>query len=167
MPDFDALFSSTSKRPIKYKDKSIIRSDKYQVNDGDIIIASIEKTNSKYRQGFAIDITGHCEYDGTVYRQGKGVRMLFWEDTTPKQIKLKVFTKKGYIRIENIWEQTNKYLVGTSANPIEQESKSVEYWHGGAAMTVEEIENGRRYRCNDGQLDENFDDIVFTVQRIK
>jgi hypothetical protein len=34
-------------------------------------------------------------------------------------------------------------------------------------MIVEEIENGRRYRCNDGVPDDDFDDIVFTVQRVK
>ena len=35
----------------------------------------------------------------------------------------------------------------------------------GAAMIVEEIENGRRYRCNDWEPDEDFDDIIFTVQK--
>ena len=39
-------------------------------------------------------------------------------------------------------------------------------WIGGAAMIVEEIENGRRYRCNDGHPDENFDDIIFTIQKL-
>ncbi len=34
-------------------------------------------------------------------------------------------------------------------------------------MIVEEIENGKRYKCNDGHPDDaDFDNIVFTVQRI-
>jgi hypothetical protein len=37
-------------------------------------------------------------------------------------------------------------------------------WHNGAAMIVEESENGRFYKCNDGHPDENFDDIIFHVQ---
>lgn len=169
MPDFDALFSSNTERPIKYKDRSIIRLDKYLVNDGEKLKICIESTNSKCPQGLTIDITGSCEVKGKVYKKGKGIRMLFWADAElidPKNIEITVFTKKGHVVIYNIWEQTNKYLVGTSANPIEKESKSVEYWHGSAAMIVEEIENGRRYFCNDGQPDENFDDIVFTVQRV-
>lgn len=32
-------------------------------------------------------------------------------------------------------------------------------------MIVEEIENGRRYRCNDGHPDESFDDINFSLQK--
>ena len=61
----------------------------------------------------------------------------------------------------------NSYLITTpSGEPITKESKSLESGHNGAAMIVEEIENGRRYRCNDGAPDEDFDDIVFTVQKI-
>lgn len=167
MPNFDQLFASTKDRSIKYKDLTLIQSDHFPVSNGDILFATIEQTNSEWRQGFSIGITGHCEFEGKTFKRGKGVRMLFWQDTAPKQIKLKIFTKKEYVRIENIWEQTNYYLVGTpDGETLNKESKSVEYWHGGAAMIVEEIENGRRYRCNDGHPDENFDDIVFTVQRV-
>jgi hypothetical protein len=166
MPDFDKLFATIKERPINYNGKFLIRSDQSLVSDGDILIASIEETNSDRLQGFSIDITGYCEMDGKTYKSGKGVRMLFWENSMPKQIKLKVFTKKNFVRIENIWEQTNSYLMeAPSGEIIKKESKSVEYWHGGAAMIVEEIENGRRYRCNDGYPDENFDDIVFTVRK--
>jgi len=34
-------------------------------------------------------------------------------------------------------------------------------------MIVEKIEGGRRYRCNDGFPDEDFDDIIFTVRKLK
>ncbi|MES2121274.1 MAG: hypothetical protein V4492_00680, partial [Chlamydiota bacterium] len=128
MPDFDKLFSTTSERPVKYNDRLLMRSDQFPVSNGDILLASIEKTNSDYRQGFSIDVTGYCEMEGKTYKVGKGVRMLFWEDSAPKLIKLKVFTKKGYVRIENIWERTNTYLIGSpTGEPINKESKSVEY----------------------------------------
>jgi hypothetical protein len=32
-------------------------------------------------------------------------------------------------------------------------------------MIVEEIENGRRYYCNDGHPDEDFDDIIFELTK--
>jgi len=32
-------------------------------------------------------------------------------------------------------------------------------------MIVEEIESGFRYHCNDGYPDEDFNDIVFTIER--
>jgi hypothetical protein len=32
-------------------------------------------------------------------------------------------------------------------------------------MIAEDVAGGRRYRCNDFELDEDFDDLVFTVVR--
>src|SRR5262249_15796808 len=40
-----------------------------------------------------------------------------------------------------------------------------EWWHGGSCMIAEDIPGGRRYRCNDFELDEDFDDLVFSVVR--
>lgn len=166
MPNFDDLFIESKGQPVTYKGDTLVRADKFPVSNGDILVISIEESNSDWRQGLCIDITGYCEYGEKVYKIGKGVRMIFWEDTAPKQIRLKIFTKKDFVWVENLWEQTNSYLVGAPAGePITKESKSVEYGYNGAAMIVKEIENGRRYRCNDGHPDENFDDIVFTVQK--
>ncbi len=167
MIDFSERFFESKGQPINYNGKTLTLSDKFPVKNGDVLIISIEKANSEFRQGLCIDVTGHCECDGEVFKQGKGIRMLFWEDTAPKQIKLKVFTEKDFVRVENIWERTNSYLVGgPNGETIEKKSKSTTSRINGAAMIVEEIENGRRYRCNDGTLDDDFDDIIFTVQKL-
>jgi hypothetical protein len=155
MPDFSELFKQANWQPIVYKDQKLILTDRFPVKDGDTLLIAIEKTNSDCRQGLCLDITGQCEFEGKIFKKGTYIRMQFWEDTAPKQIKLKIFTKKEFIFIENIWESSN-YLG----------DKSTDSRRFGAAMKVEEIENGRRYRCNDWHPDENFDDIVFTVQRI-
>lgn len=40
--------------------------------------------------------------------------------------------------------------------------------HGYSAMLIEHLpDGGRRYRCNDGQADEDFDDIIFRVNPMK
>ncbi|HSX04625.1 MAG TPA: hypothetical protein VLG76_07855 [Rhabdochlamydiaceae bacterium] len=168
MPDFTKLFTASKAQPTGFNGKTIFLADKFPVENGDILVASIEKSNSDCRQGFSIDITGHCEMNGELFKQGKGIRMVFWADTAPEQIKLKIFTKQDFVRVYNVWEQTNYCLVrDAEGNPIERSSKSVESGYNGAAMIVEEIENGRRYSCNDGTPDENFDDIVFTIQKLK
>lgn len=168
MPNFSDLFIQSKGQPIRYKDKMLTLSDKFQVKDGDVLIVSIEKTNSEFRQGFCIDIAGSCEMAGKLFKQGKGVRMFFWQETTPDKTKLKIFTNSDFVRIENIWEQTNHYLMKTpTGETIKKESKSIEFRYNGAAMIVEEIESGKRYRCNDGTPDEDFDDIIFPVQRLK
>jgi hypothetical protein len=167
MPNFDPLFSETNVRPIIYKGNSLIRVDKFPVKNGDVLIASIEKADtSKRRQGFFVDITGYCEMDGEIHKKGKGIMMLFWQDTMPKQVEIKVFTKQDFVWIQNIWEYDYSYSIGSpSGEIIEKVLKGTDYSVNGAAMIVEEIENGRRYRCNDGEPDEDFDDIIFTVQK--
>lgn len=166
MPSFNDLFIASKGKALIYNWKSIIRVDKFPVKNGEILTLSIEETNSNCRQGFVIDITGYCEMDGEIIKKGKGIRMTFWEDTMPKEVRLKVFTKQDFVWVYNIWESTTPYLLRSpEGQDIEKESKSTEYFLNGAAMIVEEIKNGRRYRCNDGEPDEDFDDIIFTVQK--
>ncbi len=81
MPSFGTLFIESKGQPILYRGNTLVLADKFPVSNGDVLVAFIEKTNSDYRQGLAIDITGHCEIDGKVFKQGKGVMMLFWADT--------------------------------------------------------------------------------------
>lgn len=37
------------------------------------------------------------------------------------------------------------------------------FWHNGAAMIKETDGNRTIYRCNDGNPDDNFDDIIFKI----
>ena len=171
MPSFGKLFIDSKGEPIEYNGVKLELADKFSVDDGDVLICSIEKTNSSRRQGFSIDITGHCEMDGEVFKQGKGIMMLFWEDTSPKEFKLKVFTKKSFVWIQNICEVDYSYLINDASGvPQEVHKKKTDYGHNGAAMIVEEIENGRRYKCSDISSAEKefpFNNIVFTVRKIK
>lgn len=171
MPSFDKLFNEIKRQPISYEEKLLFRSDRFPVSNGITLKICIERTNSEWPQGLTVDITGSCECQGKTFKKGKGIRMLFWEDAElidPKNIQIKVFTKIDYVLIYNIWEKTSYYQLGSPMGEIiNKESKSVDYGHNGAAMIIEEIEGGRRYRCNDGHPDDNFDDIVFTVQRLE
>ncbi|MDB2614404.1 hypothetical protein N9Y92_04545 [Chlamydiales bacterium] len=166
MPEFDDIFEKEDSRAVAYKGMTVWVNDKFPVNNGDTLLLSIKSTKSDCKQGFSIDIRGHCELNGNTRKAGKGVKMLFWEDTMPKEVELKVFTKKGFVFVDNMWEQVNKYLMNDeNNNPIWKENVSVEYSRG-AAMLIDPIEGGRRYRCNDGEPDEDFDDIIFTVKNL-
>ncbi len=156
MPNFTQLFINSKGQPLKYNNQTLVLVDRFPVVNGDKLKVAIEKTDSERRQGISIDITGSCQLNGKLFRKGKGVNMLFWEDTMPKQVELIVFTKKDYVLVKNIWE--NYSLTG---------HPSVDYCCNGAAMIIEEIENGRRYRCNDWDPDDDFDDIIFTVQKVQ
>jgi hypothetical protein len=166
MPSFDDLFFEARGGPVIYNGKRLVLADQFAVSNGDILNIKIEKTNSEWRQGISIDITGYCEMDGVIFKEKKGVMMLFWEDACPKEFSIKVFTKKGHVWIQNIWERVNNSSFDLTCNELPlREVVSIDYGHHGAAMIVEEIENGKRYRCNDGHPDENFDDIIFSIQK--
>ncbi len=173
MTCFDSLFKEAKGEPIDYQGKKLVRIDRFAVENGDELICSIEKAHNKTGclQGFCIDVTGYAEMDGKVLKKGKGVRLLFWSDSTPKQIRLKVITKTGSVVVYNTCEVDSSCLVtDPSGAPLEKHMKTLNYWIGGAAMTVEEIENGKRYRCSDTFSTEKnipFTDIVFTVQKLK
>lgn len=77
-----------------------------------------------------------------------------WYDTSPEVVEINVHTKNKsnenrYLSVYNIWSF---------------ESKIIHSRHNGAAMYIEELPNGKRYYCNDGHPDDNFDDIVFRLE---
>ncbi len=155
MPSFGKLFIASKGKPITYNETMLTLADKFPVSNGETIIVSIEKVSSDCRQGLSIDITGYCEINGKVFKHNKRVTMLFWADTIDNPTKVKIYTKNDCIWVKNIWESIGN-----------QGKAYVDSGHNGAAMIVEEIENGRRYRCNDGYPDEDFDDIVFTIKKM-
>ena len=68
-----------------------------------------------------------------------------WLRSCPKRV-----PKKGLLGIKNV---------------LDAGRGTISSWVGGAARIVEEIENGRRYSCNDRAPDDDFDDIVFTITK--
>ena len=154
MVDFQALFEKEQTQPIRYKDKQLYWADKFPLEGSNVLIIGIESTKSKYKQGVSVDITGYCQSNGVLYKKNGRIDLSIWEDAQKQQVELVISTKKDFVWIQNIWEfidYTGKKIVSSGVN--------------GAAMIVEEIPNGRRYRCNDGEPDDDFDDIIFTVTR--
>ena len=167
MQDFGKLFMETKEDFIIYEGKKLFVADKFPIKNGDVLKVNIESTRSDCRQGATIDITRWCEINGEVIKKGKGLRIQFWEDTFEKNMKLKVYTKQDYVYVYNMYEVKYSYLVADEfGNLVNKEKTRLDWGHNRAAMIVEEIENGRRYRCSDIKADGNFDNIVFTVQRV-
>jgi hypothetical protein len=174
-----------------YKGETISLVDKFPVKNKETLLFSIESVNSLYPQGFSIQIfNGYLIINGEPMEYDKEANVLFWEDSTAldvKNIEVQVFSKKGHIFISNIWEETIyeehkngffKDIDGSFTNSKifrHPEGKQVTCYVdsgrwcaglcNGAAMYSEDIPNGKRYFCNDGVEDDDFDDIIFTVTR--
>lgn len=76
---------------------------------------------------------------------------VMWEDTAPQTVEFEADTDSAAVEVRNVWD------VGDGV---------MHSWHNGAAMIVEDLPDGRRYRCNDGEADDDLDDIVFRLERL-
>ena len=163
MRDFNAMFAESQGAPLIYNGNTLVMNHCLPFTDGDQILVTFESTNSEWRQGIGLDVFGYFIIDGEVYKDC----ISLWEDTSPHQqvitLKSDSFKRRpskrspdnGMIRVKNIWSYETDCGI------------CVHSYIGGAAMIVEDLKNGKRYRCNDGHLDDNFDDIIFTIQTVK
>lgn len=170
---------------INYKGKNVFLFDRFPIQNKEILSFSIEKTNSRYPQGFCIGVCdGYLKVNDDPTPRRKHSNVLFWQNSEVldvKNIKIQVFTKQGHIIIKNIWEtilyEETRYGLCAEQKIVRfEEGKKVACFVGGdqwamgkgngAAMYSEDIPNGKRYFCNDGDEDDDFDDIIFKVKRM-
>ena len=142
---FQDLFMASKGAPVEYKGRLIQMSDHLCLSDGCIIRVKIESTNSDWRQGIRLDVDRGFEVEGQVIKKA----ILLWHDTAPEEVIIKVRTKNGQCRVRNIWDTGNG---------------AVQSWYNAAAIIVETTPYGKRYHCNDGKPDDDFDDIIFSIE---
>jgi hypothetical protein len=151
--NFGSRFIESKGQPIPYGGKLLQMIDRFPAKLGDELKVTIESTASPYHQG--VGFSEGVEVFGQ--RQRKAV--VFEQFSVPPEERDSIrsrlpftFTvicrnRKGFVQFYNM------ALV----------SGRQEWWNGGSAMVVETIDGGRRYRCNDFELDDDFDDLIFTV----
>jgi hypothetical protein len=122
--------------------------DFFPFSRGEHIRVTIEQTNSEWRQGVSLDAYGKV----VVANQTINGPIVLWEDTAPAETDIMVSDAPGVLEVKNVWD---------TGDGVTQS------WHNGAAMVLEGVDGGRRYLCNDGRPDEDFDDIVFRIERIR
>jgi hypothetical protein len=103
----------------------------------------------QWKKGAGPKEPGKLSVHGKVANGRDGV--VFWQSTEWNIVEFEVAGGARTLHIYNVWDCGNGV---------------VEAGHNGAAMIVEEIPDGRRYRCNDGFADDDFDDLVFRLERV-
>ena len=143
---FENLFRGSKGLPVAYNGRLLHLCDFVPCTQGDVFRITFEATSSKWRQGVMVQVEGALAVAGDVHSEP----IVLWEDTAPTEIEILVVAAKGPLQVRNVWDAGD----GVTHS-----------WHNGAAMIIEKIPGGRRYRCNDGYPDDDFDDIVFLLKR--
>lgn len=150
MPSFQQLFTASRGLPIRYQGKILVMMDRLEIVDGSAFKLTFERHNSEWRQGVKFRAMAEFCIDNGVCTTKD---VVLWQDTAPAvQSFCLRNVKEGTLKLWNVWDQGDEFT---------------QAWMNGAAMIVEELENGRRYFCNDGHPDDNFDDIVFRLERLE
>ncbi len=147
MGSFQEEFMKSKGQPIEYKGKTLILMDRLNIGKKARIGITFEKTNTEWEQGISLKADKGIMVDGEKVKHYR-----LWEAHAPRYLEYDVETKNGELLIWNVWDTGNG---------------SVDAWVGGAAMIAEDIDNGKIYYCNDGHLDDNFDDLVFKIEIIR
>jgi len=149
MREFDRMFRESRGKPVEYRGKTLIRLDYFPTLGCKTFVAAFESTASEWRQGIRLNVKkGHFVFDDG----SRGKKVVFWEDSGPREGEFDIRSSATELLVYNAWDTGNGV---------------VEAWHSGAAMIVEEMPGGRRYRCNDGHFDDDFDDLVFRIERVE
>lgn len=142
---FEKDFIQSKGKPIQYQDKTIYMIDYFEVpNKQCKININFVTTDSEWKQGIALTVKGNFVINNQKIK--KDIRL--WEHTAPKNISFEVESTDKKIMVTNIWD---------TGDSVTQK------WHNGGALYFEEIENGKRYYCNDGHPDDDFNDIIFEL----
>ena len=149
MFEFDHDFSTANGAPVIHNGIEIIRIDRIPVEKKFSGTVKLISTNSEWKQAVRLMV-----------EKGK--------------LKIEPDDSKGYFLWEDYLRNSDVYFEGTTTkkelivhnawrNYIFAGKRFTNYWQRGAAMIREINGNTRRYRCNDGHPDDNFDDIIFEV----
>src|SRR5688572_11292067 len=118
--------------------------DVLPITDGETIRIVFESSHSPWRQGVWLGTDCGLLVNGHFW---KTVRL--WMDNSPSTVECVCHSSDGRLHVYNQWDR------GLGPN-------SQAYSSG---MLVEDLPNGRRYRCNDIGFDSEFDKIVFRIER--
>jgi hypothetical protein len=151
--NFGQLFIKSRGTPIEHDGKTLIMLDRLPAKLGEKFLVTIEATRSPHPQGVGVS-------EGVQVFGERVKRAVIWEyfslppelrETAPSRLpfsfEIICRNRQGSLSFYNMTEFRGRQ----------------EWWHGGSCMIAEDIPGGRRYRCNDFELDEDFDDLVFSV----
>ena len=133
--------------------------------DGDVdyYLADVVTANDYYPGGSLMPgrkySAGSGYWEQGIFLKGNGTFLVnneqlkdsiyLWQKTSPDSVECIYESKDGKLKVWNIWRIDNG---------------SMQYGHNGAALYYQEIKNGKKYYCNDGYPDDDFNDLIFSIE---
>jgi hypothetical protein len=108
-----------------------------------LLTLTFESKDSPWRQGVWLKTDAFL-----VVNQQQCPSVQLWQDAAPNEVLIECHTQNGWLHVYNIWDRGRG-----------SESQS---WTSG--MLVEDLLNGRRYRCNDIGFETDFTELVFRIE---
>jgi len=144
---FEEIFKKSEYKPTEYKGLIIQIEDILPIPPNGQFNLVVEGVKSDWEQGIIFNSKGaHFVFNNSKESLNS---LLLWQSDFQKHNTIHIIRAgKTVLKVWNMWRI---------------EGGPTQYGHNGAAMRVEKFDFGRRYRCNDGYPDEDFDDLVFTL----
>lgn len=142
---FDVMFEQSLGKPIKVDDRLVSLIDKLDVGHLAVLTVRIASWDRTWRQGIRLDCNGTFEVNGCKISRATAL----WADTAPSVVEVTVLKPKGDLIVSNIWDTGNGVM---------------ERWSGNSGMLIERNGDTVAYRCNDRRHNEDFEDIVFSIE---
>jgi hypothetical protein len=149
MPSFERMFMESGGKSVEYQGNTLVMVDLFPVEDGVDLRLTFESCSGEWRQGVSLKVVGNGKIDVNGQQLTHAV---FWQDTAPRTVTFKIVGDVTAIEVKNVWDTGDGVA---------------ESWHNGAAMIVDADAAQRTYRCNDGYADDDFDDIIFRIERLE
>jgi len=149
MQSFQDMFIESGGKPIEYQGNTLVMMDDFPVEDGAELRLAFVSCNGEWRQGVSLKVVGKGKIDVNGQQLTQAV---CWQDTAPRTVKFKIVGDVTEIEVKNVWDTGDGVMHS---------------WLNGAAMIVDADAAQRTYRCNDGYADDDFDDIIFRIERLE
>jgi hypothetical protein len=122
----------------------VILWDILPIMDKEIISVYFESKDSIWEQGIWLMTDMGIEVNDQ-----RASSIVLWYGKTPSKVDICCHTNNGYLNLYNVWDK---------GNGMNSQSHS-------SGMIIEELANGRRYKCNDIGFETNFNKLVFRVEK--
>ncbi len=128
--------------------------DSIPIADGERLLLVFESVRSDWHQGVHLETDRFVEVDGVRYKRG----VVVFHDPKHTVFDLVANTKEGVLWVWNVWDFRPGETTRGPGSMISHANR--------CGMIVEPLPNGVRYRCNEGRDDDDFDDLIFRIERL-